>query len=306
MKNYWLHRVSYENGTGILAKDNLLTIGFSNMATPITQKAISEKNYDAFAAEYLAVYEGKISRIRNNLWNFAARMSQGDIVVVPIVNGFKIVEISGEVELFPSTGEDLGWQHKVKVLADISPRDSYASSALLSRMKCRNTNLEINDLKADVDDALLRWNHKKPFDLIGELAPLCLEVLKRIGSPDKFENIVRKYFEHLGANSVQILPKNSANKKGDCDVEAIFDALNLTISVQVKYHVGKTDEWSIQQIQDYWQNEPNVENMTWARWVISSADDFSDKAKEEAQKNNVILINGSDFSKMILRVGLVQ
>jgi HJR/Mrr/RecB family endonuclease len=46
--------------------------------------------------------------------------------------------------------------------------------------------------------------------------------------------------------------------------------------------------------------------MTWARWVISSADDFSDKAKEEAQKNNVILINGSDFSKMILRVGLVQ
>ena len=307
MINYWLHRVSYENGFGILAKENLLTIGFSNMATPNAKKAIAENNYSDFETEYTAVYGGKISRIRNNLWSFAAKMHPGDIVVVPIWNGFKICELSGEVELYDNKGGcDLGWQHKVKVLADISPRDSYASSALLSRMKCRNTTLDINDLKEDVDEALHRWSQNKPFDLVGELAPLCLEVLKRIGSPDKFENIVRKYFERLGANSVQILPKNYANKKGDCDVEAIFDGLNLTISVQVKYHVGKTSEWSIQQIQDYWQNEPDVENMTLAKWVISSADEFTDKAKEEAQKFGIILINGCDFSKMILRIGLVQ
>jgi len=307
MKNYWLHRVSHENGFSILSQDGLLTIGFSDMTTPIAQKAIAESNYGAFASEYTAVYDGKISRIRNNLWNFAVKMNPGDVVVVPIWNGFKICEITGHTELFNNKGMcDLGWQHRVTVLAEITPRDSYASSALLSRMKCRNTTLDINDLKDDVDEALHRWEHSKPFDIIGELAPHCLDIIKRIGSPDKFELIVKKYFERLGANLVQILPKNYSNKKGDCDVEAIFDGLNLTISVQVKYHVGKTGEWSIQQIQEYWQNEPVIENMTLAKWVISSADDFSDKAKEEGQKHGIILINGCDFSKMIMRAGLAQ
>ena len=53
-----------------------------------------------------------------------------------------------------------------------SPREYYASAALLSRMKCRQTNLCIDDLAEDVDIAVERiLRATDPASVPGNLTP---------------------------------------------------------------------------------------------------------------------------------------
>ena len=39
-------------------------------------------------------------------------------------------------------------------------------------------------------------------------------------------------------------------------------------------------------------------------WVLSSAEEFALEAKELAAKTGVTLINGTDFSEMLIRTGI--
>jgi len=305
--NYWLHRCAYEGGLDILDREHRLTIGFSDCAAhPSMVAAIQTSDGNAFDACYREVYSGNIWRSRWSLWYFCCEMCEGDVVVVPRPGGFSICRLKGALMTADRReGRDLGFEREVEMLADAcSPREAYASTALLSRMKCRQTTIRIDDLADDVETALRRVRDDSPFSLPAELARHCHSVLSSFGSPDHFEQLVRDYFVRLGAKA-EILPKHYADKVGDCDVSAVFPALRLTVSCQVKKHWGKTDDWAVRQIVDFAKDQ-DVEDPNWiyANWVVSFAEEFSDEAKSLAKANGVVLLTGADFCGMLIANGL--
>lgn len=305
--NYWIHRCAYEGGHEILNKEHRLTIGFSACANHPKMVEVIQKKDDAnFDAVYETVYAGGVWRGRWSLWYFTREMVDGDVVVVPTGGGFEVCKLKGEPMVSRRKNDaDIGWEWDVEIIANCYAREDYATAALLSRMKCRQTTLKIDDLKGDVNEAISRFRNKSPFSLPKELSEKCHEILDKSGSPEQFEKIVLDYFRRQGA-AATIQPKNCADKVGDCDVSAIFPALRTTISVQVKKHSGVTDGWAVQQISEYAQSKKELreENWSYINWVVSLADGFSDDAKRAAKENNVVLINGREFCKMLVAKGI--
>ena len=301
-KHYWLHRVSHEGGLEILQKEGILTIGFSDVAASDAAKtAMRNHDYRAFCRAYTEVYKGAIERIKNNAWRFVVEMEIGDIVVVPCPWGFYVCEICGDALLCERANLDLGWERAVKLIGDVlSPRELYARAALLSRMKCRQTNLCIDDLKEEVDSARERIK----LNLVDEVSDKLIEKLREHGRPESLESFVAAVFENMGAE-VEILPKYYRGKCGDCDVEATFPALHLVVSVQCKRHDGETDD-GVQQIFEYATRKPHNESDGWThcKWVVSTADRFSREAENAAKTKNVRLIAGKEFARMLLNAGI--
>ena len=304
-KHYWLHRASYEGGLNILEAENKLTIGFSDATqSKDMDKAIESKDYDLFRRAYRDVYNGNIERTKNNLWRFLVEMQKDDVVVVPCPWGFYICRVRGDATKCNRENYDLGWERDVELLSKKpkSPRESYAKAGLLSRMKCRQTTLCIDDLKDDVDLAI---KQQPPFDFIGDVAEVMLGKLKEQGSPEGFESYVASAFEAMGAE-VEILPRNYSGKKGDCDVEAVFPFIKLVISVQCKKHDGITDDFAVEQINSYqaWERRGNQEGWNYWKWVVTTAEEFSEKAVKIASFKNIRLVTGIEFCRMLLNTGL--
>ena len=305
--SYWLHRCRHEGGFNFLDNEKRLTIGFSDCAVDDDMvKCIHEKNGDDFDRFYKEIYGGDIWKQRWSLWYFACEMEAGDIVVVPRDGGFTLCKLVGNLLVSEHKKErDIGFEWGVEILASCYPREAYASTGLLSRMKCRQTTLNISDLQNDIDTALERYRNSNPFSLPTELAKKCHELLDAYGSPDHFEQLLLDYFIKLGAQA-EILPKNYSSKVGDCDISAVFPALRLPLSVQAKKHWGTTDDWGVQQIVEYAKDRSSTEdaNWTYANWVVSFASDFSEEAKKMAQENGVVLLNGDEFCRMIISNGI--
>ena len=218
-------------------------------------------------------------------------MDVADLVVVPYPYGFYICLVKGDATVCHRGNLDLGWEREVEILADCSPRSDYATTALQSRMKCQQTNRKRKD---------------EPFDLVGSVSAELRMTSEKHCPPDKFEGLVASYFKSLGAQ-VSIPSKNYPGKQGDCDVEAVFTDLKLTISAQCKMHTGTTDDWAVRQILDYAANRNESEkddNWTYVPWVVSFAEKFSDKAIKLAKENGVTLVNGEEFCRMLLNAGV--
>ena len=307
--NYWIHRCAYMGGYDILDNEHRLTIGFSDCAMSIDMvTAVKKRDGDVFDKIYELIYSGGIRRTRWSLWYFTCEMAEGDIVVVPRQGGFSVCRLKGRPFVSERRKDkDIGWEWEIEpIIPYCSPRESFAPTSLLSRMKCRQTTLNIGDLGRDVECAIERFQSERPFTLNRELTERCHQLLDANGSPDHFEKLLLDYFIRLGA-SAEILPKNYSGKAGDCDVSAVFSALKLTISVQAKKHWGKTDDGAILQIVEYSKLSKDLSaDVNWAyiNWVVSFADEFTDKAKEIAKAEGVILINGREFCEMMVSNGI--
>ena len=309
--NYWIHRCAYEGGHEILDTEHRLTVGFSDCAKDAAMvAAVQNDDGKAFDEIYKKVYGGDIWRARWSLWYFTCEMKEGDVVVVPRDGGFTICRLAGKPILSERRNDrDIGWEWAIDLIAEMcAPRESYATTALLSRMKCRQTTLNVGDLADDIETAIRCFRDKKPFSLFDDLSESCHSILDRIGSPDHFERLILDYFTRLGAKA-EILPKNTSDKVGDCDVSAVFPALRLTISVQAKKHWGVTGDWAVAQIAEYARDRRERENdddpnWTYANWVVSFAGDFTTTAREMARKEGVVLIDGNEFCRMLVANGL--
>ena len=302
--NYWLHRCKYEGGLDILDKEHRLTIGYAACANNTAMvKAITEKDGAFFDEAYRNVYGGEYWRGRYSLWYFGCEFVEGDVVVVPRDGGFSICQLKGQVLVSDKrSSADIGFEWEVETFASCEPRDAYASASLLSRMKCRQTTLNISDLEEDVEEALKRYRENSPFSLVQEMSKKCHDVLDQQVSPYQFECMIRDYFVKNGA-SAEVLSKNYSDKEGDCDVEAVFPALRLTIFVQAKKHIGETGDWAVRQIVDYNKSRCKRENWTYANWVVTLASDFTAEAKALAKEHGIVLINGEQCCRMLLSKG---
>ena len=166
----------------------------------------------------------------------------------------------------------------------------------------------INDLSDEVEQAK---KAKKPKNIRGEILNAMSEIFIKSNffnkyTPEQIEILVKLYFEKMGATNIEIPPKNDSLKKEESDVDVIasFEDLNILFYVQVKHHEGETDTQAISQLTNYKEYNFNKEDQTTSiAWVITTAK-FSDKAKEEARKNNIRLIEGNEFAKMLLNAGI--
>lgn len=321
---YYLHRISHEwsKSKPLLLEYEFLSVGWSKLKDSSIVKVTENHDKEEFEKIYSEIYSGEdISRNRHCLYRFLC-FSAGDKIVVPLYNKeFCIVEVeNGErarsIRDLPDDikkslnidehGLDLGFIIKVKILNRI-PR-SYAAKKLESRMKIRQTNSDISDLVELVEKAITTTNdldlHQ---DLRETLSKSILDSIRKLNST-RMERLVKWYMEKRGASNVEILPKNNSEKieMEDADIRADFDDLNIVIYIQVKSHEGETQEWAVEQIQKYMKYHESHEDtdITYCNWVISTADCYSDTAIEKAQENNIRLIDGLMFSRMILDVGI--
>lgn len=207
---------------------------------------------------------------------------------------------------------DLGFYVKVKPLTkygddDFAPRDKFLENALTKRLKFRGTTADLNDLKESIDLTIDRVNKNESINfyknVMEKAIPAIHKTMQDIPNDRTFEKLVKWYLEKLGGAQVYIAPKNNPDAQdfADIDVIAFFDALGVTILVQVKQHIGTTGKQAVEQVKEYIDQQADN---TQIGWVITAADDFSDDAKQLAIASNIRLINGKDFAKMLLDVGL--
>lgn len=282
-------------------------------------------------------------RSRWSLWHFIIDMRPGDWVIVPSEKHLSIYEILDEIVFTNFSLEkdysknleklniireghylyqckegkkivvDLGFYRKVKLVApnNIS-REKYCDAKLTSRLKIRQTTANVSDLENDILSALKRRREDRPIQLKNSILESAedavYQMIHELADPIKFESLVAGYLKSLGAEFVHTPAKNSSpTDDGDADKVAYFDKLKLFVIVQAKKHSGKTNDWAVQQITSYAKNsapESDENGQVCTLWVISSCDDYDDKAKDLASEYNVRLINGHEFARLILEVGV--
>ncbi|MGI0108288.1 restriction endonuclease [Salinimicrobium sp. WS361] len=335
MKNYWLHRISHtaELSYPLLDK-GYLTIGFSDFTCKEFIDKVIKDDWNYFNEQFQEMW-GKVPRTRHNLWRFL-HFKKGDIVIVPSWGTFFVCEIVDDrplligeahsadlknwgnkevstdgTHLISEKGEvyDLGFARKIKIIHSNISREKYADAKLTSRMKIRQTNGDINDLKKSIEKSISNYIEKKPIHLhsiiVDKTANIVLDTIKNELNPDKFEKLVKSYFKTIGANQVSIPAKNERDKEGDADIVAVFENIKLIIYIQAKFQKGEINEWGTNQILDYKTNKESIDDgYNKIAWVITSADAFNTEAEKIAAENEIQLVDGLEFSKMLLNSGI--
>lgn len=338
--NYWIHRISHEWDVSYkLLKEGYLSIGWGAMAGSGVEQRVFPGGDSAPFEEALQAEGYSLGRSRWCLWNFCC-FRPGDIVVVPLMNGaFSIYQIAGtpvpiyqmgggKTEFTTENGSkicrdsggmlrraagervDLGFVVLVHPLKEWLSRYEYADQKLTARMKIRQTNAGINDLAESVEKVL---QAEAPLNLyasvIEELAQKLLEAIKQQLNPEKFELLVKWYFERLGASETDRPGKNNPDKGegADADVIASFDPLKIIFYVQIKLHDEVSSRWAVEQIARYRDlHEPLSGEYTVIPWALSTAERFSPEAVVLAQQNHVRLITGPEFARMLIDAGITD
>lgn len=337
---YWLHRIKGGDNAmklshPLLFEHYILSTGWAELSYDDFVKSC-RNNWEEFVHYFEEAY-GYL-RNRNSLWRFL-NMSEGDIVVVPTWGEFNIYRIADDnvytsesiYSIIPSEnmcdwfGEtahvysgglydykgkeiDLGFFRKVEPIAIHLSRQEYADQALYSRMKIMQTNADISDIWPNIKEAIDRAEKNHPINIHEELIkstlPTAQQTINDYVQHYRYEDLVEKYLRAIGASEV-VKPATNESKteEGDADRVAYFEELKVAIMVQVKKHNQITNGWAVDQITAYKENHTNEEYSV-QLWVISNANEFSADAKQKARDANVRLINGEDFARMILEIGL--
>ena len=318
-----------------LLKKGYISIGWSDLSKEDNLMQMQKGEVVAFDKIFMDIGWG-LPRNRWNLWRFINEMKTDDIVVIPQPGHFSVYKITddkiftvesidesllqdwnGEKITLHEDGHlynseekpvDLGFFRRIKEIEADIPRADYADQALSSRMKIRQTNANISDIRESVENALERYRNKKPINLrtsiIEDTASNVLGLIRTLQTDSSFEDLVQWYLESIGGKrSLTPVKNESPTEKGDADRVVFFDKIKLAIMVQVKKHTGETDAWAIEQIKAYEKNH-SYDEYTTILWVISTCDSFSPEAVQLAEAAGVRLIDGMEFARMILDAGL--
>lgn len=344
-RNYWMHRCTcgeyaWPFAHELLKKHNLISIGWVDFSKNDYPKRLSA-SWDSFESVFNEVW-GERPRNRYSLWRFF-QMKVGDIIVVPMDDGlFRIYEIADNI-VFNNTNIDhnimvdwngdkafwnddkgffvnkngkdidIGFYRKVNPLfkdhMDI-PRNRYTKAQLYSRMKIRQTNTEINDIKEDVDDAIMRYRNKKPINIKSEYteqaASIMLRQMQELSHDQLTEQLVDWYMKELGGETELPSKNESSWAEGDVDIIARFERLNnLAIYVQVKAHEATSNEEAVLQLERYFKaNQDTLQEGAYQMWVISTCDKFCESAIRRASELGINLIDGPRFARMLVENGV--
>lgn len=343
-RSYWIHRISHIAEISYpLLDNNYLSYGFSDFENDGFIEGVRGVNGWNFLEKQFNDEWGELTRNRYQLWNFISEMKAGDWVVVPTYGEFSIVELLEDkpimikdikdINIKNWNGEeikrdergylidsnddkiDLGFARRVKIIQKGISRYNYADSDLTSRLKVRQTNVCINDLKENILKSLDSFINNRPIHFrneINNVVPNICSIIQKDLNPDKFEYLVKWYFERVGASSVVIPPKNPSDKEDyeDVDVVATFDLLKTIYYVQVKHYRGETGSWGAEQISRVKElaslkDDRQDDGYTKIYWLVTSSEEFTEECINKARETKVQLIDGKTFSSMLLDAGFL-
>lgn len=257
-------------------------------------------------------------------------MKIGDIVIIPDYKTFHIVEIASDIKSFHSIhsnyvseGEeypDIGFLYKVKKIVNDAgessvAREKFADSSLIARLKNISGFLNLNDLKDSIENskqAFLENKVVKIDEVLKEtLKKALIEKLIEKLSPNKFETLILKIMEKLGASKCDIPNRNDKTKAkeghGDVDIVAVFEKIKHIIYIQAKFHVGHSNDWAIKQLDDYNGEKDIDSDYSTSYWAITTAefnDDAIEIAKKISEEKTIRLIGKYDLAELILEIGV--
>ena len=271
------------------------------------QEYVREKNYEEFRKE---MYKWDKKKSIWFLYHFL-EIKKDDFILVPLYDGTAIlckaetdaVDIDLVNEIKDKASD---WSFVVKVKDIIKNERKNASPVLQRKMKTQGTYLDITDCREDYNNFMVARKPLNLYDVIvSNNAQQVLLDIKKTLNDKKFEKLILWYFERIGATDVYIPAKNEHGKTdgADSDINATFEDLKLIIRVQAKLHDGETSGWAIDQIKLYGDQMDNNEEYKYLHWVISTGD-FNADTKNDAVSKDVRLIDGIEFSKMLLNVGM--
>lgn len=339
-RKYWLHRITggpnaWNLAHRLLDEKQLISIGWSDFSNSSFIADVKNEGIHAID-RWFKEARWNLSRNRYCLLRFIAEMEDGDIVIVPGYKSFSIYKIVGNNvlcndnldseylesqnysidarEIKDSTARqvDLGFYRRVEEIKKNVSKENFAMQKLSSRMKIRQTNSSLYDIKEELIETLENIKNDKYVNLknaiVHNTEQIVFQQIQKIADSDRFEKLVEWYLESLGAMIIKTPSKNaSPTEEGDADKVATFDKLRLTIIVQAKKHRGETNSWAVEQITNYKENNTNqedVDDYTTLLWVISSAERYSEEAQTKARENQVRLIDGKEFARMIVENGV--
>ena len=203
---YYLHRISHHSELSHpLLERGFLSVGWSDFATREFVKHHQDTNW--VDVPNAIEQEWGPNGNRFVLQRFL-QMKKGDRVVVPSWGTFHVYDIASDKRLIADdlplsnlttwnghrvqredghlfyAGRkgrqwiDLGFFRRVKqVERDIPRSGGYATKKLFSRMRVRQTNVTIDDLRKDVDEAIKRWRQNDPKNLSSLIMEECAKKL---------------------------------------------------------------------------------------------------------------------------------
>lgn len=339
--NYWVHRITGgKNALEYALKmmfdlpqdTHFLSIGWSDFSKGLYADEILKDGRKAISRIFLSEWNS-LPKNRFNLSRFVHDFKPGDIVVVPLWKSFTVCEILDEniytnetlpEELQAAFGSygltydgqylldkqgqhvDLGFYRKVKIIERGIPRAEFAKQSLYSAMKNQGTNAKLY-CPSEVKEAIDYFRRKKPINLktiiLDGFSSNLLIIIRENLQENKFEELVEWYLQKIGAKTIRPSKNFCPTEEGDADIIASFEDIDMTILVQVKKHVGQTDDWAVRQISTFSETHSGDDSIS-QLWVVSSCDKYSDKALELAEEKNVRLIDGKEFAALLLEVGI--
>ena len=329
MQYYMLRMMNHENGFGRKLFEN----GFAAIGYRDFDKA---NNFDFISIYKEAQAEKQEEKIlKENIkkcWNGEKIGSHwkidkffnfkiGDFLLIPDYKCFHFVEITSNIIPFESIKEkfctnnkipDIGFVYEIKKIHLNISRNDFLEAKLTARLKNISGLLNITDLKEEIENSIKAFEEKKPINLNENLKNILykstLKELMKSLNANKFEILLTKIMEKLGATTVDIPAKNNKDNTtegiGDVDVVAVFEKLKHIIYIQAKFHNGESNSWALEQLNDYNKEE---EGYTQAFWAITTADNFNEEAKNLVHSDNcknIRLINGPELAKLILDIGI--
>lgn len=161
---------------------------------------------------------------------------------------------------------------------DNSPNMTFAVSPLEEHLSGLQDRV-LESLKIDLRRTLNPNNSDLSFE------SLCERLLVKSG----YTVVGRNVFDGEGGD-VDI---HCTRKRADASP---FETGDVTLFVQVKKHEGITDQIAVRQLVKMMSKDASADGC-----VMSLAEDFSNEAKELAEQNDILLMNGSAVCKLALK-----
>jgi len=175
------------------------------------------------------------------LWEFLKGMKPGDYVVVPSGDQFYVAEVVGD-PYYDESHPVAAHRRPVRWLNDKKPIPrELASAALQGRMKARGTLMDTSDLVKDIEKVLEDAERGETPNLARELRARMVEAVRQEltqgrMNPDRFETLVERMAQAMGAAEVQWVPRRSDQ---GADVVADFQLMGgllVTVGIQAKFY----------------------------------------------------------------------
>ena len=155
-------------------------------------------------------------------------------------------------------------------------------------------NRPTTDIVTDIKTSLFQDSALQRFRNLGnrETEYIVRQIFENLG----YECIGNNSFDREGGDADLIFRDNSLSEFFDCGINA--EEVSGDIYVQVKNKTG-TDAGDLEGITQLLKRTENVADCT--KILISTADTFSDECVRLANRNNILLINGIGFLKLVFK-----